>query len=745
MALACQLAVVTAWAVLLWGTAVPPRSPLGPETMLCAVTLLAAISCWARVWCTAADRAAWACMAVGISGYAVGFSVLFGVSAGEAGGPFGLNWSDCFSLLLYPAGYASLLLLTRSRVRSWSPSALLDVGVVALATSAVAVAGTAAAYPTLLVGSWLNVVYALAYPVGGATLLVVALTGVAMTRWQLDSTWALILLAFAAMTAGDAVYGLQSVAGTFRFGTPVDAAYTAGPVLVALAAWRRPGGALRRAGNGAVVMVVPGVATVVALVLLVADHGVRIPTVAVGLAAAAVLLSVVRTASFLRQERQLVQSRRDAETDHLTGLPNRRALLALLRQRMTTDWAHVDLVLIDLDGFKEVNDTLGHGAGDRLLVEVADRLRAAGCAVARLGGDEFALLLDLRAGDPQDTVAAVRASITRPVLLDGCRVLVGASLGMAGTAGESAPERLTPEELLRRADVALYRAKRRRSGIESWHADLDVGARDRLQLLADFRLALLDDGQLLAHHQPQVHPRTREVVAIEALVRWQHPRRGLLAPGHFLEAVEQAGLLPQLTTRVLQLVLDHQRTALSRGAAPPISVNLGAPDLLEPDFAARVGRMLRAHDVPASSLRFEVTEGVVMSDPDRILLTLDELRSLGIVLSLDDYGTGLSSLSYLRCLPIDELKIDRSFVQQLCTDPATALIVGSTIALAHGLGLTVVAEGVEDQATLDALAAAGCDLVQGYLVGRPAAPTALPHVPEQRRAVPDPMVVRHSG
>lgn len=727
----CQLTVAAAWLLLLWDVMVPRHALVSAETGLCLVTLAAALCCWLRAAAVAADRVVWSWMAVGLSGYAVGFVILFTVSMGEAGGPLGLNYSDCASLLLYPAGYAALLLLTRARVGSWQSSALLDGAIVALAASAVAVTWAATTYPSLLVGSTLNIVYALAYPVGGATLLVAALTGLAMTRWRIDSTWTFVLLGWAVMTVGDAIYGIQSAAGTFRFGTPVDAAFTAGPVLVAFAAWRMPARALRRTGNAAVAMIVPGVATLVALVLLVMDHVTRIPTIAIGLSAGAVVAAVGRTAFFLRQERQLVQSRRDAETDYLTGLPNRRALLAMLRARLTLDWSNVELLLVDLDGFKEVNDTLGHASGDRLLVEIADRLRTgAGDGVARLGGDEFAIVLAVSDGEPLERARALRELVDGALLIDGCQVSVGASIGLAGAGADAAPERLTPEELLRRADVALYRAKSQHSGIETWSPALDTGARDRLELLAELRLALASDDQIVVHHQVQVHPGTREVLAAEALVRWEHPRRGLLAPGAFLPAVEQAGLLPQLTLRVLELVLRHQALALRVGPTPPVSVYVGAPDLLLPDFASRVAGLLARHAVPAACLRIEVTEGVVMSDAERILATLYELRELGVTLSLDDYGTGLSSLSYLRSLPVDELKIDRSFVQRLTTDPATALIVASTISLAHGLGLRVVAEGVEDEQTLAALVVAGCDLVQGYLTGRPAAcapPGLIPH------------------
>ncbi|MDQ6649680.1 MAG: EAL domain-containing protein, partial [Actinomycetota bacterium] len=612
-------------------------------------------------------------MTVGLTGYAVGFVLLFYVSAGEAGGPFGMNFSDCASLLLYPAGYVSLLLLTRARVRSWDAATVLDGAVVALSCAAAAVSWTAHSHPALLSGNAVNVVYALAYAVGGATLLVAALTGLAVTRWRFDATWTLLLAGFAVMTVGDAIYGAQTAAGTFRFGSPLDAVYAAGPVLISLAAWQRSDDQ-RRPGNAPVAMVVPGVATLVALTVLVLGHGASVPILGVALAAGAIVLAVARTAVFFRQDRLLAESRREAHTDDLTGLPNRRALLRLLDCALN-DRSQVGLLLVDLDGFKEVNDALGHAAGDRLLVAIGDRLRpVGGLGVARLGGDEFAIVVDGGHVDPRAHAATIRRLIGAAVTVDGCRITVDASIGVVDNA---ARERngLTSGELLRRADVALYRAKRQRTGVEVWSECLDVGVRERLVLVEELRAALTDD-EIIVHYQPKVQPHLRSVQSLEALVRWQHPRRGLLGPGAFLDAAEQGGLMPLLTRRVLSLVLERQVQCTSEGTdAGSIAVNVSAPDLLDPEFASYVAGQLRRYDLDPGCLRMEVTETVVMSDPDRIMTTLTELKALGVGLSLDDYGTGLSSLSYVRALPIDELKIDQSFVQSMTIDRASALIV----------------------------------------------------------------------
>ncbi len=718
------LAVMVAGYVALAVTVLPAGGPAHAhrvELLLTLVTCSAAACCWTVVPRRRGERSAWSGLAAGLSGYGGGFAVLFYVPGQRGLGPFGLNLSDGFSLLLYPCAYVGLLLLTRARVHRISAAALLDGAVVGLTTAALAVGWAASSYPSLLHGGVLDVVYALAYPVGGATLLAVTLTGLSVAGWRLDRSWVLLVAGFALMTVGDASYGMQSVARSFRFGTSVDLLYTAGPVLVALAAaW---GPERQQAGSaaqlGSLSFAVPGLATLTAVGVLVADHVRPIPAGAVALAAAAASLAVARTALLLGQERQLVTSRREARTDPLTGLANRRALLDEIDNRLNGSGSTL-LALIDLDAFKAVNDTLGHAVGDTLLSTVAVRLAGSVPGlVARLGGDEFAVVAEGSLAHGRDLAATVRAAVEPVMLVDGCVVTVTASVGLAVLRSDD--RQRTAGELLRRADVALYRAKELRTGVEPWDPLLDAGARDRLQLVTELRAALASEDQIVAFLQPTVEPRTLQVLGYEALVRWEHPRRGLLGPGEFLETAERAGLLPAITATVLERALRHARALRDSGHPVAVAVNVGAPDLLDLDFPATVTRLLTAHRLPAAALRVEITETVVMSDPVRIDQTLRDLRRLGIGLSLDDYGTGLSSLAHLRTLPVDTLKIDRSFVRHLTTDTASLLIVDSTIELAHGLGLRVIAEGVEDAATLLVLATSGCDAVQGYFTGRPAA------------------------
>ena len=716
--LACA-PVLLAWLVLVAAVLAPGERPAVVAGCLSATTAVSALACWARVVREPAHRLAWSAVAAGWTAYAVGFTVVLHLPGLQPYGPGALNLSDTISLALYPCGWAGLVLLASRQLPRRSAGLLLDAGIIATAGTAAALSWTALALPQLLRGSAVEVVYALAYPVGGATLLVVLLTGLAVLRWRVDACWGLLLLGLALMTIGDAVYGARSGAGTFAFGTWVDPLYTAGPAFAACAAWQRERVAEPVQPRIAARLVPPAVAMVGAVLLLVLDHSRPLPDLAIALAAVSALLGVARTVSFLRSEVHAERDLREALSDDLTGLWNRRALLQAAAGRIEAG-EDGGLLLVDLSGVDQVNDTLGHAAGDALLVQVAGRLRAAAGErlVARLAGDEFAVLTR---GEDDDAalVDPVLALLGVPVDLAAVTVTVGAWAGSATAAQAVAQDgAVHAGELLRRARVALDAARRTSRPHVRHTPALDEGALERLALASQLQQAL-DVGQIVVHHQAKVSCLTGQVHGLEALVRWQHPTRGLLAPGAFVAAAESAGLLPALTRRVLQLALTQVAELRREHGHLQVAVNLGAPDLLDPGFVAHVAGCLAALHLPASAVRFEVTETVVMSEPAPVLRTLRELKELGVGLSLDDYGTGLASLSYLRDLPVDELKIDRSFVGALTSDPTSALIVASTIDLAHGLGLTVVAEGIEDVATLDLLRAGDCDLVQGYLLGRP--------------------------
>ncbi|MFD3524628.1 putative bifunctional diguanylate cyclase/phosphodiesterase [Streptomyces sp. NPDC058653] len=404
--------------------------------------------------------------------------------------------------------------------------------------------------------------------------------------------------------------------------------------------------------------------------------------------------------------------------DPLTGLPNRQWLLErtwTALEEAKTLGARSALVLIDLDRFRSVNDTLGHLAGDRLLLQIAERLKLAlprGAEAARLGGDEFAVLLPLvdSTTSAQRVARHLAAELSSPLDLDGLTLVLEASAGVAVY-----PEHAVDAEgLLQRADVAMYQAKRDRTGVEVYESKRDSNTPDRLGLLGDLRRAL-DAGDVELHYQPKVRF-DGQVVGLEALVRWVHPDRGRVPPDEFIAIAESSGLMPYLTEYVLESALAQVARWRAQGLFVPVAVNVSPRDVHTPGFAGAVAARLARHGVPAGALQLEITEHVLLEDPQRAADTLAGLTGHGVKMSLDDFGTGYSSLVHLRRLPVSELKIDRSFVARLAIDNEDAEIVRCTIDLAHSLGLVVVAEGVEDDETWERLRDLGCDAVQGWLV-----------------------------
>jgi diguanylate cyclase (GGDEF)-like protein len=420
--------------------------------------------------------------------------------------------------------------------------------------------------------------------------------------------------------------------------------------------------------------------------------------------------------------------RHQAQHDTLTGLPNRTSLYhrgARVTGSVRAFGGLCGLLLIDLDRFKEVNDTLGHDHGDVLLCDVADRLRTAlrrGDTLARLGGDEFAVLLH----DLPDRAAAAElagrllGALDRPFVVRGVTVQLEASIGIA----------LCPDDgvdvttLVQRADVAMYDAKREQSRIRAYDPARDPYSPARLQRAGELRQALAG-GELVLHYQPKVAVAGGEVTGVEALVRWEHPRHGLLAPAEFLPLAERAGMMGDLTRWVIDEALRQARAWQDVGVGVPIAVNLAAANILDAALPDAVAEMLARWDVPGERLTCELSEHTVMADPRRAAEVLDRLRALGVRLSLDDFGTGQSSLSYLKRLPLDEVKIDRAFVAGIVGDESDALIVRSTIDLARSLGLEVVAEGVEGAEVMRRLRSLRCDEAQGFHLSRPLPPAAL--------------------
>jgi diguanylate cyclase (GGDEF)-like protein len=420
-----------------------------------------------------------------------------------------------------------------------------------------------------------------------------------------------------------------------------------------------------------------------------------------------------------RLVREAAVNEHQALHDALTGLPNRRLLFDRTESALAAarrDSGDTAVLLLDLDRFKEVNDTLGHHNGDLLLCQVAERLLA--ClrdvdTLCRLGGDEFAVLLP-RTDVDGATVAAGRLAeaLVLPVEVDGLSVAVSASIGIACAPdhGDGATE------LLQRADVAMYAAKQSHGPAVVYRADQDTCSPDRLSLLAELRTAL-EDEQLVLHFQPKSDVRTGRIVGFEALVRWQHPTRGLVPPDVFIPLAERTGLIDVLTPHVLERALAACAGWTQQDLS--VAVNVSVRNLLDAAFPDVVGRLLRGSGVAPARVVLEITETSLMADPETAMSVLRRLKQLGVRLSIDDYGSGYSSLAYLQQLPVDELKIDRSFVRDIAVHERDRAIVRSTVDLGRSLGLTVVAEGVEDPGAWSALAGLDCDELQGYFLCRP--------------------------
>jgi len=653
-----------------------------------------------------------------------------------AGGSLGFpSLADVGFLLFYPLMLAALALAVRHHSRGLASSTWLDSAVGSLGAASVlavllspVLAG--ALRHTQLVASLVAVAYALL-----DLLLVAAVTGFAAVRGvRGGDRWFLLVSGLMVFSASDVIFALQLQASTYVVGSPLDAGWPIGLALIALyvdLATRgdRPEPQVGSSTMDATALSVSVVSTAAGLGVLLVSSRMPLSTLAVGLAGVTLIASTARTqVGFHQMQRMAHLRRQDAITDELTGLPNRRALYAEARARLVEPGRRERqaLLMLDLDRFKEVNDSLGHHTGDQLLVQVGARLgehlRDRDLLV-RLGGDEFAVLLD-GAGHDQAATVAVKlcAALTEPFELEDIAVHSGVSIGIA----------LFPDDgpdlsvLLRKADVAMFKAKASGCGHHVYGGADDADFAMRMRTVNELRRALISD-QLVVHYQPKVDLRTGEVHDVEALVRWNHPARGLVYPDGFLDLIEQAGLMRAMTRVVLATALDQAVAWHADGRQLTIAVNLSASSLVDTDLPDEVAAMLAVRELPPGALRLEITEEFLMADRERARDILMRLRGHDIEISVDDFGTGYSSLSYLRDLPIDELKLDRSFVLPMIGDRRAAALVASTISLAHSLDLRMVAEGVENEVEYAELARLGCDQAQGYYLSRPVPAVELEH------------------
>ena len=671
-----------------------------------------ALICWSALPTAGVRRVEVALLATGLTLYGAGDAWFAFVAYSDAGAAFP-STADLGFLALYPLTLVALALAGRRELRSsgasvWLDSLLGGLGaatVMTLVLERVLVSASEGALHTGL---------AMIYPILDLVVAAAALGVTAMQGYTLRWRWPLLAVGFLLLAAVDGFSALDFASGSFSAGAVLDGVWPLGLSLLCPWALARPDDTARPATR--VALAIPAFAATSVLAVLAATQEAAVSTTTRALAALTLLATVARTHLAFQQVLRFADERRQAATDELTGLPNRRTLVHAAPALLATG-ADQALLLLDLDRFKEINDSLGHDVGDELLRRVADRLETetpAGAMLVRLGGDEFALLIPGGRAEAAAAAVHLRAAIARPVMLEGITVRSDVSIGVA----------LAPEHgrdlrgLLRCADVAMYQAKHAQEGWRIYSSSDDSSGSTKLRVIQELHTALVTD-QLVLHYQPKLDLRSGRVNHVEALVRWNHPVRGLLYPDSFVDLVGEAGLMGRMTDTVLELALDQTLAWRDEGREMSVAVNLSARSLVDVGLPDRVAGMLSVRDLPPHLLQLEITEDFIMADHDRAREILLRLTERGIQISVDDFGTGYSSLAYLRELPVHEMKLDRSFVFPMADDARAAALVYSTIGLAHSLGLRMVAEGVESQEALTALARHGCDYAQGYVISRP--------------------------
>jgi diguanylate cyclase (GGDEF)-like protein len=630
--------------------------------------------------------------------------------------------ADASFLLFFVFAFLGIGLLVRETVPRTSRTIWVDSLIAALGVAALEAVLVIAPIMRANVGSGLTVATTISYPIGDLVLVTMVVAVFAVRGWRPGLMWWTLGAGLVVFAAADSVYVTRVVDNTYVTGTPLDSVWLIGAFLMVVAAWQRVGADIKASP-----MIQPP--NLVPMLFLLSSLGIVVDAAATGsglslgvvLATATLAVAIARSAYAFRQLRALADSKREARTDELTGLPNRRLFFERLHACLEPipEQRRLAVLMIDLDRFKEINDSLGHHVGDDVLRQLGPRLTAAvGSAgtVARLGGDEFGLVLSPVIDSAAATRVAerVRETLREPFQLEGMSLRVDASIGIA-----LAPDHGTnPETVLQKADVAMFAAKRAHAPWQIYSSEHDQNARDRLELMEDLRDALRRH-EVVVYYQPILDLSSGRVMGAEALARWQHPSRGLLAPAVFLGLVADAGLMGPFTMDVLDQAFRQQARWAEMGRDLGVSVNISAISLRDDDLPDKIGELISLRGVDPARITLEITEDCFIADPEQALLILERLRALGVELSIDDFGTGFSSLTYIRRLPVSELKLDRTFLTGAPRDKRAVAVIRSTVDLAHSLGLRIVAEGIENLEALALVDDLGCDAAQGYLMGRP--------------------------
>ena len=637
--------------------------------------------------------------------------------------------ADVFYLGFFPFTYVAFVIFVRGEVRKLATPSWLDGAVAGAGAAAVCAAFVFPSILRLAGGSSIAAVTNLTYAVGDLLLLSLVVGGSTVMSGRRKAPWILMAGGIAINVVGDTANLFSSSLG--HQGFILDAiAWPASLLFLSMSVWLRPRPSNPLTLQKPATFVIPGLSTACALVILFAGNLHAISRVALGLATATLLLVGVRLVLSVSGMRALSQERRHQSlTDELTGLGNRRCLSTVL-DAFFADYDAIAaqppllaFLFVDLNHFKEINDTFGHPAGDQILKQLGPRLSAClreSDLLVRLGGDEFVVvLLDADADYATSIAQRLTDVLAEPFILDTMRASINASIGASIGIALAPTDASDGAGLLRCADIAMFRAKSTGAPFAIYQPELDNQG-NRLLLLEELRTAI-EEHQLVLHYQPQLDLRTGQIVAVEALLRWAHPRLGIVPPDKFLPFAEDAGLMGPITTLVLDDAITQCAAWRSAGNPVPVSVNISATNLLDPRFTDLVADLLQSHGVPAEDLVLEITETSVISEFDRSQRVIQELWDLGIIVSIDDFGAGFTSLAHLSSLAVKELKLDIEFIRRLTAkDNERDLdLVRATIDLGHALGLRIVAEGIEDHATLELLSDLGCDLGQGYFISKP--------------------------
>ena len=675
------------------------------------VPLVAAGLVAARIRRVRSERAPWIVVVAALALFVAGNAYCAAAFPDPANPPVP-SLADAAYLAEYPLLFLALGLLVRERAVGFRPSMWIDGAVAALAVGAV---WTAFDSPGLSISGSIPAELILhAYVVGDIVLAAAAVGTLAFFSWRAGAAWMAIVLAIAVQSAAD----LLMVTTTVTLGVTevIELLWSLAIAAFTVAAWLPGATRSHHAVSGWRALAPTVGCTAIALAVLGSGIAFHVPVFAQVIAMLAVIAGMTRLIWTARENVGLEVARRLAVTDDLTGLGNRRRLESALRSasRHREPFA---LLLIDLDGFKEVNDTLGHAAGDELLRAMANRLVRLvrpDDVFVRLGGDEFGVLVRGCDEAAARTVAGGLADALETGFdVAGITVRIGASTGIALASGDAGGA-----DLLRQADVAMYEAKRMRTRHEVYRPEADARSPERIATAERLRDAMAE-GAIEVHYQPKASLRSSRMYGLEALVRWRMPDGSLMPPSLFLPIADRAGLMYDLTLHVLETALRDIAWLRGRRLDLTVAVNVPPIAILDSTLARDIARLLNQAGLPPNALEIEITEDSLMADRVRARSLIGGLRTLGVAVSIDDYGTGYSSLPYLRDLEVDSLKLDRSFVTGLADNPKAKTIVASTIHLAHALGMWVVAEGVETTSDRRILQALDCDAIQGYLLSPP--------------------------